>query len=188
MYERDRTTKGQPDVDRDVWMQFYRAHGARIWRWAARFMGGSAQEVADVVQETFLAAAQCAHRFDVRRGNEWGWLWGIARRQMALHFRRRGRRGSETPLEDVPSIIPLPQEQAAQREVSILVRRALMAMDDEAAFLLAGKYFDGMTTEALAAALGISVHAAESKLVRARQAFRDCYAARPANTQAGERS
>ncbi len=46
-------------------------------------------DVEDVLQETFLAAWKGAssYRQEAKAG---GWLWGIARRQAALLFRRRG--------------------------------------------------------------------------------------------------
>ncbi|WP_030434347.1 RNA polymerase sigma factor [Actinoplanes subtropicus] len=47
-----------------------------------------AAEVEDVLQETFLAVWRGAAGY--RPGNAGGWLWGIARRQVALWLRRRG--------------------------------------------------------------------------------------------------
>jgi RNA polymerase sigma-70 factor (ECF subfamily) len=164
------------DGNTDTWRQFHDAHAQRLWRWVARMMGGSAHAVGDIVQEAFIAAAQGAHRYDPARGSQWAWLWGIARRQMALHWRRGGRHAADVSSIVLPSTLPMPEDIAAQQETALQVRRALMAIDDESAFLLAGKYFDAMTTEALAAALGISAHAAESRLVRARRAFRGAYA------------
>lgn len=47
-----------------------------------------AAEVEDVLQETFLAVWRGAAGY--HPGNAGGWLWGIARRQVALWLRRRG--------------------------------------------------------------------------------------------------
>jgi len=44
-------------------------------------------EVADIVQETFLAANRMSDRLDLQSGSLWDWLWGIARRQMLRHNR-----------------------------------------------------------------------------------------------------
>jgi RNA polymerase sigma-70 factor (ECF subfamily) len=46
-------------------------------------------DVEDVLQETFLAVWSGAGRYQPR-GAVGAWLWGIARRQAALHLRRRG--------------------------------------------------------------------------------------------------
>ena len=52
-------------------------------------MGPPGSDVADVVQETFLAAARSAATFDPGRGPLRVWLWGIARRHVALHYRKK---------------------------------------------------------------------------------------------------
>src|SRR5687767_7741246 len=75
-----------------AWEALYDAHAARVWECVARRVGPSAAEVADIVQETLLAAARSAHTFDPERGSLWGWLSGIARRQAALFYRRRQTR------------------------------------------------------------------------------------------------
>ena len=48
-----------------------------------------ADDVEDVLQETFLAAWRGARGYRPQ-GACGGWLWGIARRQAALLLRRRG--------------------------------------------------------------------------------------------------
>jgi RNA polymerase sigma-70 factor (ECF subfamily) len=53
-----------------------------------------AADVEDVLQETFLAAWRGARGYRPG-GAGGGWLWGIARRQAALHIRRRGPATSE---------------------------------------------------------------------------------------------
>lgn len=47
-----------------------------------------AADVEDVLQETFVGVWRGAKRY--RPDGALGWLWGIARRQAALHIRRRG--------------------------------------------------------------------------------------------------
>ena len=57
---------------------------------AARLRGVlPANEVEDVLQETFLAVWRGARRYQPQ-GTAGGWVWGIARRQAALWLRRRG--------------------------------------------------------------------------------------------------
>ena len=74
--------------DRRAWLQLYDAYAKSVWQTVARLMGYDSPAVADVVQETFLAAARSAGNFDSGRGSLWMWLWGIARRQMALYHRK----------------------------------------------------------------------------------------------------
>src|SRR6185437_12447852 len=80
--ERD-IARGLRAGEADAWRALYDAHAERVWRAVARLMGAQAVDVADVVQETFLAAARSADSYDAARGSLWWWLWGIARRQVA---------------------------------------------------------------------------------------------------------
>jgi RNA polymerase sigma-70 factor (ECF subfamily) len=76
----------------EAWHALYDTHSEAVWRCVARRVGPHGAEVADIVQETFLAAARSARSFDAERGSLWNWLSGIARRQAALHFRRKQTR------------------------------------------------------------------------------------------------
>lgn len=53
-------------------------------------------DVEDVLQETFLGVWRGARAYSPA-GSGGGWLWGIARRQVALHIRRRGPALVELP-------------------------------------------------------------------------------------------
>ena len=74
-----------------AWRALYDAFAERVWRTVARLMGPGSADVADVVQETFLAAARSARTYDPDRGTLWLWLWGIARRHVAVHYRKENR-------------------------------------------------------------------------------------------------
>src|SRR4051812_8687294 len=75
----------------DAWRVLYDAFAERVWRGVARLLGPGSADVADVVQETMLAAARSARTFDPNKGSLWLWLWGIARLQVALHYRKQQR-------------------------------------------------------------------------------------------------
>src|SRR5687767_580217 len=75
----------------DAWGSLDDAFAERVWRGVARLLGPNSADVADVVQETMLAAARSARTFDADRGSLWVWLWGISRMQVALHFRKQQR-------------------------------------------------------------------------------------------------
>ena len=77
--------KGLKKGCRRAWLQLYEVYAESIWRNVVRLIGNDSATVADVVQETFLAAARSARNFDPCRGTLWIWLWTIARRQIALH-------------------------------------------------------------------------------------------------------
>jgi RNA polymerase sigma-70 factor (ECF subfamily) len=168
----------------DAWRALYDAYAERTWRAVARLMGATSADVADVVQETFLAAARSAPTYDFRRGPLWGWLWGIARRQVALHYRKRGRheraKSAETWLSQrngqllgfIAGSHAAPAEALESAELATLVRTALAELSTEYESLLTARYLDGDSVDQIAARDHSTSTAVRSKLARARQAFR----------------
>lgn len=167
-----------------AWEALYDAHAARVWECIARRVGPSATEVADIVQETMLAAARSAHTFDPARGNLWCWLSGIARRQAALFYRRRQTRPLAKPADedDEPNVAWLegneadPADWLATAETADLVRQALAELPADYEILLTGKYFAEMSLEQLAVEQNCSLAAVNSRIARARRAFREVFA------------
>ena len=159
-----------------AWHALYDAFSEAVWRCVARRVGPNAADVADIVQETFLAAARSARTFDPARGSLWGWLSGIARRQAALHFRRKQTRpeaSGHAPGETIAADDPAGLFDAA--ETAAAVRQVLGSLPLDYETLLVGKYQDGLSLEELAQSEACSVDAASSKLARARRAFREAY-------------
>src|SRR5437879_5223081 len=83
--------RGLREGKTDAWRTLYDAYAEQVWRSVARLVGQSAAEVADIVQETFLAAARTARHYDAEKGSLWFWLWGIARNHVALYYRKEER-------------------------------------------------------------------------------------------------
>jgi len=166
---------------RDAWHALYDAYAERVWRSVARWMSGHEADVADIVQETFLAAARSAHTYDPARGSLWSWLGGIARNHVALFFRRRCR---QDPLLHrtnhravqirrwVDGQDALPEGALVSAELCLLVRQTLTQLSRDHELLLSAKYMDGVSVEQIAAARACSTTAVRSKLARARKAFR----------------
>ncbi len=187
----------------DAWRTLYEAYAEAVWRCVARRVGPRAADVADIVQETFLAAARAARTYDPARGSPWVWLSAIARRQAALHFRRRQTRPSGAvgnALRGVPVTgnarnategVPYrtasglldwlddragdPAELLQSAETAAAVRETLRELPVEYETLLVGKYLDGLSLEELAAAEDSTAEAISSKLARARRAFREAF-------------
>jgi RNA polymerase sigma-70 factor (ECF subfamily) len=172
---------------REAWLRLYDRYAQEVWRSVARLMGSDPTSVADVVQETFLAAARCAAHFDPRRGSLWVWLWTIAKCQVALHY-RKGRPGAalaraqrwwtslDGQKEDwARGIEKPPAEVLESRELAELVRHALEELPAEYQVLLMAKYMDGVAVEQIADQVKSSRAAVRSKLARARKAFRGAF-------------
>jgi RNA polymerase sigma-70 factor (ECF subfamily) len=165
-----------------AWHALYDAHAEAVWRCVARRVGPHAADVADIVQETFLAAARSARTFDPARGSIWGWLSGIARRQAALHFRRKQTRPEAagavgSALGGIPGVTHdgEPIDQLAMAETAAAVRQVLTDLPLDYETLLVGKYQDGLSLEDLALADNTTLDAVSSKLARARRAFREAF-------------
>src|SRR5262245_27943038 len=168
----------------EAWQALYEAYAERVWRSVARLLGPNAADVADVVQETMLAAARSAATFDPSRGALWFWLWGIARRQVALHLRKQLRHdrlrqagawlaaGNGRLLRWLDGHESAPPEAALAAELVTLVRATLAELPEDYEAVLTAKYLDGEPVEAIALRERSSEVAVRSRLARARQAFR----------------
>ena len=158
----------------DAWARLHDEYAPRVWRTVARLLGGCETGVADVVQETFLAAARSARSFDPARGPLWAWLWGIARTQSLLHLRKSARHAREKAhyprgWDDAAGD---PLDELLLRESADLVRLTLLELPAEYGRILSAKYLLDTPIDEIAAAERLSVVAARSRLARAREAFR----------------
>jgi len=186
----------------EAWRTLYDAYSRRVWHSVARRMGpAEAADVADVVQETFLAAARSARSYHPDRGSLWLWLGGIARRHVALYYRNRRRhdrlrRAGEFHGVDGRQVARwldggkgTPAAALDSAETASLVRAVLTELSSDYETLLTAKYFDGATVEQIAGQRNCSTTAVRSRLARARRAFRRVFAktsTRSADRQASE--
>ncbi len=167
----------------EAWNALYDEHAESVWRLVARLIGPARAEVADVVQETFLAAARSAGQFDESRGSPRAWLYGIARRQVALHFRRAKRQtrlltGTGRPALEREHIVEWiegrqesPPDLLTRAETVDAVRVALAELAEPHAAALVARYMDGTDVEQMARDEGCGTTAIRSRLARARKAF-----------------
>ena len=178
----------------EAWRALYEAYAERVWLAVARRMGPESADVADVVQEIFLAAARSASTYDAARGSLWAWLSGIARRHVALHYRRqtrhrRPRDPAGQPGADNHRVVrwlegreDLPADALATAELADSVRTTLGQLPADYETLLTAKYLDGATVEELAGHRNCSSTAVRSKLARARRAFRRAFRRAPSRS------
>ena len=175
--------RGLREGRRDAWTTLYDEYSVDIWRYVGHLVGGTSSEVGDVVQETFLAAARGAARYDERRGSLWSWLAGIAHHQAAAHLRRGARKARLRTLVET-GFVALRQgwdgagEAAGDErraELRELIRSVLAELSDDYAALLAAKYLDDRSLEQLVGLFGGTAEALKSKLARARREFREAF-------------
>lgn len=179
--------KGLQEGNRQAWLRLYEAYAEAVWKNTARLMGNNSAAVADIVQETFLAAARSAKNFDPDRGSLWVWLWTIANRQVALYYRKQKpdtilvqsqRWWTSLDGEKIDWIdakTDAPPDILQSRELATLVRYALSKLTPEYQTLLLAKYVDSRPVDVIAQQMNCSSVAIRSKLARARKAFQKAF-------------
>jgi RNA polymerase sigma factor (sigma-70 family) len=158
--------------DAEAFGRFYRRHEPRVLGYAITRCA-NADDVADLIGETFLAALGSAARFRDDGGDAIPWLFGIARRVLA-HQRRSFVRRQRLihRLERLPSLDP---DEAEAVEAAIDAARlaprlaaamaALRPKDRELLRLVGG---DGLSPAQAGAVLGVNANTARIRLSRAR--------------------
>ncbi|MGB2864150.1 MAG: RNA polymerase sigma factor [Sedimentisphaerales bacterium] len=179
--------QGLQKGNRQAWLQLYEAYAEPVWRNICRLTGGDSAAVSDIMQETFLAAARSARNFRPDRGTLWVWLWTIARRQVALYYRKQkpeivlshakqwwiGLDGEK--FDWIDDKADMPPDILESQELAALVRCTLMELPGDYQTLLLAKYVDGQPARQIAERINCSESAVRSKLARARKAFRKTF-------------
>jgi RNA polymerase sigma-70 factor (ECF subfamily) len=144
---------------------------------------GDSQEALDLSQEVFLRVFQMLPKF---RGQSTlrTWIYRIVVNHASNRQRwwRRRRRAQQVPLDEQLAAhgelaesrsFALPDRVLQQREVAVLVWRALdqLPFDQRAVIVL--REIDGLSYEEIAASLGVVVGTVKSRLARARENLRD---------------
>lgn len=166
---------GLRNGDADAWRSLYDQYSLRVWQFAARLVGSDSHAVADVVQETFLAAAASVLQFDRERGSLWNWLAGIAHHQIAQHWRRvRMRRidPTEPRFDDSPAAVSGPESRVDQFEAVSRIRTILSELPADYAALLVAKYAEERSVSEILELFGGTHEGIRSRLARARAEFK----------------
>ena len=164
--------------DAAAWDEVYEEHVHELYGFVYRLVRGDPQTAADVFQDAWLDAIRHIGQFDPKRGELHSWLFGIARRRVALHWRQRLARGdtaaaarAEIPVEVLDGAI-VPNDVIEHLEQAAVVQAALLALPPERRRMLVDKYVEDLSVNQIAARTGKSPKAVESLLSRAREQFR----------------
>lgn len=152
----------------------FRRHVDAIYAFAAARTGGDRAAAEDVTQEVFVEAWQ--HLSSFRQDGRFpAWLVGIAKRKLARRYReaaREGRARSQQVLDFLEGREAGPGQALEDAEFASAVSEALLEIRPEDRSILQMKYARTMTLKDIAARLAISPGAANSRLQRAREAFK----------------
>ena len=154
--------------DEAAFAEWHSQYAARLFRYALVLQRGDEHTARDVLQETLVRVANHVRRFDAE-DIFWDWLTKLARSVAADHGRKRSRYRRFVDLFRAQPSEPEPPESERLAEA---IETALAQLPPAEADLLRAKYHDQSTQRDLAARLGITEEALESRMRRARTALR----------------
>jgi RNA polymerase sigma-70 factor (ECF subfamily) len=132
-------------------------------------------EAEEIFQEVLISATGSLSLFR-GRSSFFTWLCSIANHKIVDFYRKKRLKTllfSRFPfLEALASEILMPDEKLEKEELKKEVKKVLAALAEGYGEILRLKYIEGLSMAQIAAKVKISVKAVESKLSRARGAFR----------------
>lgn len=135
--------------------RFYEEWFDRVYNYA-RSRTGSGTRADEIVSDVFTRVLDSWDRFDEKKGDRRVWLFSIAFRSIADHYRSEARR-KWSPLELFADRKPEPGPagglEASDEQARLAA--ALAALDERAREAVALKFYGGLTNRAIAALLGL---------------------------------
>jgi len=156
--------------DPEAFAKLYRRHFNRVYRYHISRTGSEA-DAQDLTSQTFIAALEGIASYR-GTGSFVAWLFGIARRKLALSFRSRML---EIPLDtasDLPDLAPLPETETGQRILLSQISQMLLKMTPDRAEALALCIFGDLTAAEASKVLGKSEAAIKMLVFRGLREIR----------------
>jgi len=174
--------------DQRAFDEFFNGYFDRLYRFALVRVNQDADTAEDVVQQTLCKAVEKIAQY---RGESalFTWLCRICRNTIVDNLRATDRpKGQVVPFEDTDEIrLALeslsaidaddPQQEAINLQIKRMVRVVLDYLPRHYGQVLEWKYIEGYSVREIASELGVAPKAAESTLTRARNAFKEGFAA-----------
>lgn len=165
------------DGDTEAFCAVVERYQAAIRGYVARFVLNP-EDVFDVTQETFLDAFRNIERYEPGR-DVGAWLLGIARHRALHHLRtgvRRARRDRDFMTEAVHQwqAERLGSDRSVTESRLSVLRFCLEKLGKSARKMVRMKYADGLTANDMAGKLGARAGTVRMKLLRIRDALREC--------------
>jgi len=159
--------------DETAWREFHDAYCHRLLRYLLVVTRGDEDLARNALQSAFLRAVRHARRFDSEAAL-WSWLTVLAVSAVRDEHRKRQRyqgllsRWFAWFSVSLPDPAPLARDQALHS----LLADALAALPSGDAGIVQSKYFEEQSVRDIAAALGTTEKAVESRLTRIRARLR----------------
>ena len=165
--------------------EFMDTYFPRLYRFALLRMNDDHAGAEDVVQQTITIAAR---KIATYRGEAslMTWLAQICRRELVRHVQKAQRRSKVVTLfDDEPLFAALletidegfdnPMDFTERAELIGLVHVILDQLPNRSGDVLEWKYIDGLSILEISARLGVGTEAVQSRLARARRAFKQAF-------------
>jgi RNA polymerase sigma-70 factor (ECF subfamily) len=166
----DRTLEACRRGDSDAFRLVFEAHKDRVYSIALCFFDGNEATAKDVTQEVFLKLMTAISQFE-NRSEFSTWLHRIVTN--ACLDRKRSLRRFLSFGESDPSELPdhhsSHEEKYIQREIETSVRNVIASMKPKLRVAILLKYFEDLSYDEIAAAMGCSKGTVASRLNRAHQ-------------------
>ena len=166
----DRTLEACRRGDSDAFRLVFEAHKDRVYSIALCFFDGNEATARDVTQEVFLKLMTAISQFE-NRSEFSTWLHRIVT-NACLDRRRSLRRflpfGESDP-DQRPDRRSSHEEKYIQREIETSVRKVIAGMKPKLRMAILLKYFEDLSYDEMATAMGCSKGTVASRLNRAHQ-------------------
>lgn len=159
------------DTDDELVRTLYAAHGAAVFGYVQRLLGGDRQRAEDVVQETFVRVWRRPGELSVERGSVRSWLLTIARNLVIDGERARRVRPREVG-EYALARVAEQVDQIDEATVAFDVAEVMAALPPHHREVIVEVYYQGRSVNEAATALGIPAGTVKSRTYYALRQLR----------------
>jgi RNA polymerase sigma-70 factor, ECF subfamily len=165
--------------------RFYDQHFAGVYRYVLCRVDGNHPEAEEIVEDVFFQAFRDVKSYDAGHAPK-SWLLGIARHRVLDFYRRKNRRPVlelvfskfdeefSKRLFDIEKS-ELPEAELERTEMARVVELVLSELPADYEQVLRLRYLEDRQVKDVADELGSTPKAAEARLYRARNAFREAF-------------
>ena len=150
--------------------ELYAAYGQRLYAYALRLTGDSAQ-AEDVVQDALVAAWKSARRYR-GEGRLIAWLLGIVHHLAVKSLRHRSQPLTDEIEEGLAAGSPTPEQQFESAEQAARLRTGLQRLSPEHRSTLELIFYQGLSLEEAAQVCRVPLGTVKSRLSYARRQLR----------------
>ena len=163
--------RSEPTAPVPSFQQLCETYLAFVWR-CARAFGSASNEIDDVVQDVFLVV-QRRHAELTDAAVARSWIYGITRRMVSTHRRRRRRHDSEAPLDvdDLGSTDQSPLAAAEQQGQVRVLSALLEKLDERKREVFVLSEILEMSGREISETIGVPMNTVYSRLRAAREEF-----------------